>query len=167
MPRSGMRRRRARDCWGNDVLLAHSGAEHVHTLSLLSPHARGDEFFQAHRVALARGLARLDASKAAGLDEPLPPRRKLPAALHGLARVPAYRFVLDVHHLVMSIEELDAVSVRIAQVDEERVAGAMAARPELDIGGKAHLGGQIADVEEVIGFRDRERGVMEPRPCPG
>ena len=67
----------------------------------------------------------------------------------------------------MGVEELDAVSVRIAHVDEERVAGAMAARTELDIGGKAHLGGQIADVEEVIGFRDRERGVMEPRPCPG
>src|SRR5262249_23813117 len=46
-------------------------------------------------------------------------------------------------------------------------AGTMAARPEFDIGGKAHLGGEIADVEEVIGFRDRERGVMEPRPRPG
>src|SRR5258708_28320724 len=132
-----------------------------------SPHAGGNELLETHRVALARGLARLNAREAARLDEPLPPRRKLPAALHGLARVPAHRFVLDVHHLVMGIEQLDAVSVRIAQVDEERVAGAMATRPELDIGGKAHFGGEIADIEKVIGFRDRERGVMEPRPCPG
>src|SRR5262249_25394917 len=47
------------------------------------------------------------------------------------------------------------------------VPGTMAAGPELDIGGKAHLGGEIADIEEMIGFRDRERGVMEPRPYPG
>src|SRR5262249_40194342 len=136
MPKSGTRRRRARGCWRNDVLWAHSGARHVHTRSLLSPHARGDEFFQAHRVALARGLARLDACKTARLDEPLPPRRKLPAALHGMARVPAHRLVLDVHHLVMGIEELDAVAVRIAHVDEERVARAMAAGPGLGVGGE-------------------------------
>src|SRR6266436_2079224 len=131
------------------------------------PHAGGDELLETHRVAFARGLARLDARKAARLDEPLPPGRQLPAALHGVARVPAHRLVLDVHHLVMGVEQLDAVTVRIAHIDEERVAWAMAARSELDIGGKAHLGGEIADVEEVIGFRDRERGVMEPRPCPG
>src|SRR5262249_49636928 len=116
---------------------------------MCSPHAGGDEFFQAHRVAFARGLTRLDACKPARLDEPLLPRRKLPAALHGVARVPAHRFVLDVHHLIVSVEELDAVSVRIAQVDEERVAWTMAAGPELDIGGKAHLGGEIADIKEV------------------
>src|SRR5262249_39124909 len=99
--------------------------------------------------------------------KPLPPRRQLPAALHGVARVPAHPFVLHVPPLVMGVEQFDAVTVRIAHIDEERVAGTMAAGPEFDIGGKAHLGGEIADVEEVIGFRDRERGVMEPRPCPG
>src|SRR5215468_12320560 len=95
-----------------------------------SPHASGDELLETHRVAFARGLARLDPRKAARLDEPLPPRRQLPAALHGLARVPAHRLVLDVHHLVMGIEQLDAMTIGIAHIDEERVAGPVPAGPE-------------------------------------
>src|SRR5262249_18959332 len=100
---------------------------------MCSPHAGGDELLETHRIAFARGLARLDARKAARLDEPLPPGRQLPAALHGVARVPAHRLVLDVHHLVMGIEQLDAVTVGVAHVDEERVAGTMAARPEFHL----------------------------------
>jgi hypothetical protein len=58
------------------------------------------------------------------------------------------------------------VPVRIAHIDEEGVARTVAARTEFDVGGKAHLGGKVADLEEVIGFRDRERRVMEARPLP-
>src|SRR5439155_23394218 len=132
-----------------------------------SSYTGAEKLFQTHRLAFARGLARRNPCKTARLDEPLPPCGKLPAALYGVARVPAHRLVLDVHDLVVGIEQLDAVSVRIAHVDEERMAGTMAARAELDVGGKAHLAGKIADIKEVIGFRDRERRVMEPRPVPG
>src|SRR2546427_12456538 len=102
-----------------------------------SPHSSRDKFLQTQRIAFLRRRARLDLGKSARLDEPLLPRRKLPASLHGKARIPAHRRVLDVHHLIMRIEQFDAVAVRIAQIDEQRVARAMSAGPELDVGGKA------------------------------
>ena len=66
----------------------------------------------------------------------------------------------------MRVEELDAVPIGIAHIDEECVAGTMAAGAEFHVGGKAHFGGKVADLEEMIGLRDRERRVMEPRPIP-
>src|SRR5262245_19196542 len=133
----------------------------------LSPHPGGEELFETHRLALARGFARFDPSETARLDEPSPSRRKLPSAFHRLARIPTHRLVLDIHHLVVGIEQLDAVSVGIAQVHEERVTGSMAARPEFDIGGKTHLGREVADIEEMIGLRNSKRGVVQPRPVAG
>src|SRR5215510_12744238 len=61
----------------------------------LSPHPGGEELFETHRLALARGFARFDPSETARLDEPLPSRRKLPSAFHRLARIPTHRLVLD------------------------------------------------------------------------
>src|SRR6516225_9148083 len=72
-----------------------------------SAHSFGDELLEAERIALARGLARLDARKAAGLDEPLAPGRQLPSPLHGDARIPPHRLVLDIHDLVVRVEQLD------------------------------------------------------------
>src|SRR5262249_57748015 len=91
------------------------------SVPLPSSHAGGDELLETHRLAFARGCARLDAGKAARLDEPLPPRRQLPAALHRVARVPAHRLLLHVHHPVMRIVKLDAVPLRIVHITAERV----------------------------------------------
>src|SRR5207244_12877688 len=157
MPKSGTRRRRARDCWGSDVLLervpiawnhyplvlAKAGTqitnrEQVTLDSRLRgnerkrcidsngicfsaakrvplPHARGDEFFQAHRVALALGLARLDACKAARLHAPLQRRRTLPAPPHRRAPRPAHQVALQLLLLPGGIQYLDAVLVRISE----------------------------------------------------
>jgi hypothetical protein len=128
------------------------------------PHPRCDETLQAQRFAFAGWLARLYSGKAAGFDEPLLAGRKLPPPLHGQARIPAHRLVLDVHDLVMGVEQLDAMPVGIAHVDEERVPRTVPAGTKLDVRGKTHLRGEIADIEEVIGFRDGERGMMQPRP---
>ncbi len=73
----------------------------------------------------------------------------------------------QVHHLVVGVEQLDAMVVGIAHIDEQRMARAVAAGPVFDVDGIAHLGREIADVEEVIGFRDAEGGVMQPRPGAG
>src|SRR5262245_27875044 len=54
------------------------GATSLRMNALASPHAGGDEFLETHRIAFARGFARLHPRKAARLDEPLPARRKLP-----------------------------------------------------------------------------------------
>ncbi len=64
----------------------------------------------------------------------------------------------------MGVEQLDAVAVGIAQVDEQRVPGSVPAGTEFDVVGKAHGGGEIADVEEQVGFRNGEGGMMQPRP---
>ena len=42
----------------------------------------------------------------------------------------------------------------------------MAAGTEFHVGGEAHFRGKVADLEEMIGLRDRKRRVMEPRPIP-
>ena len=114
-----------------------------------------------------RRLARLDAGEAAGFGEPHRPRRQLPAALAGDGSVPAHRLVLDVHALIMRVEQLDAVAVGIAHIDEQRQPRPMPPRTELDVFGKTQIRGEIADIEEVIRFPDAERGVMQPRPGAG
>jgi hypothetical protein len=67
----------------------------------------------------------------------------------------------------VGIEQPDAVTVGISQIDEQHVAGAVAAGPAFDIGREAHIGGEIAHIEEVIGSGQTERGVMQPRPDAG
>src|SRR5580704_18400017 len=81
---------------------------------------RRDVSLERHRIALMRRLARLDAGEAAGFGEPHGARRQLPAPLAGDGGVPAHRLVLDVHALVMRIEQLDAMAVGIAHIDEQR-----------------------------------------------
>src|SRR5579863_7584067 len=122
---------------------------------------------QRHWIAFTRRLARLNAGKAARLDEPLRPRRQLPAPLAGKRRVPAHRLVLDVDALIMGVEQFDAMAVRIAHIDEQRVTRSVPARAKFDVLGKAHSGGKIADIKEQIGFRNAERGMMQPRPGAG
>src|SRR5580692_5490235 len=104
---------------------------------------RRDVLLQRHRSATAGRLLRLDADERARLIEPHGASRQLPATLAGDRRVPAYRLVLDIHALIVCIEQLDAMAVGVAHVNEKRETGAMPARAVLDIVGKAHLGSQI------------------------
>src|SRR5215467_16134434 len=53
--------------------------------------------------------------------------------------------------------------VGIAHVNEQRMTGAVAARPVLDVFGKSHVESEIADIEEVIRLRDAKRRVVQPR----
>src|SRR5689334_12947092 len=51
-------------------------------------------------------------------------RHRPPAAGIAAGRaLPAERFILDVHRLIVVVEELDAMAVRIAQIEEARIAG--------------------------------------------
>jgi hypothetical protein len=61
-------------------------------------------------------------------------------------------------------EQLDAMAVGIAQIDEARIARAeMTARSPFDARSEAVPPEQVADVHEVIDFRDREGGVVQAR----
>ena len=48
----------------------------------------------------------------------------------------------------MGVEQLDAMAVGIAQIDEQRVARTVAAGAVLDIVGEAQVGREVAGVEE-------------------
>src|SRR4051812_40995773 len=67
----------------------------------------------------------------------------------------------------MRVEKLDPVPVRVAHVDKKRMPRTMPAGTKLDVGGKAHLRREIANIKELIGLRDAERGVMQARPASG
>src|SRR5215467_1244973 len=114
-----------------------------------------------------RQLAWQHAAEAARFVEPHGARGQLPTALAGEGSVPTYRFVVDVHCLVVGVEQLNAMPVGIAHVDEQRVTGAVAARSVLNVLSKSHVESEIADIEEVIRLRDAKRRVVQPRPGAG
>src|SRR5262245_857932 len=94
---------------------------------------------------------------------PLAARRPAPGTVARVGRVPAHRLVLDVHHLVVRIEQLDAVPVGIAEVDEQRVPRTVPARTVLEIATEAERAGDVAGLKEAMRFGDRERDVVEAR----
>jgi hypothetical protein len=56
---------------------------------------------------------------------------------------------------------------KLVQLDRLVTQRGMAAGPVFDVGGEAHVVGEIAHVEELVGFRQAERGVVQPRPGAG
>src|SRR5215472_18020090 len=102
------------------------------------------EFLQRERVRLLRRIARRDTGELRRLEMPRAARRQAPGAVAGVGGVPAHRLVLDVHHLIVGVEELDAVPVGIAEIDEQRMAGAVPAGPMLEIAPEAERARDIA-----------------------
>src|SRR5262249_61655824 len=97
------------------------------SVPLPSSHAGGDELLETHRLAFARGCARLDAGKAARLDEPLLARRELPAAPQRMAPVPTHRLRLDIQHQGNLLEQTHDVAPPDTARSRER-AGARVPR---------------------------------------
>src|SRR5690349_24331696 len=90
-------------------------------------------------------------------------RRQPPGAVARVGGVPAHRLVLDVHHLVMGVEQLDPMAVWIAEVDEQRMAGTVPARAVLEVLAETERARDVAGLKEAMRLRDRERHMMEAR----
>src|SRR6478672_3017511 len=65
----------------------------------------------------------------------------------------------------MRVEQLDAMPVRIAEIDERRVTRAMPPRPALDRSAKAELARDIAGLQQVMVLLREECRVMQLRTC--
>src|SRR5262249_46263735 len=103
--------------------------------------------FERHRVGRARWIALYDLRKRRRLGEPLLLRRQAPRIdLGAVARVPSHWLDFDVHRLVVRVEQLDAVSVGIAEIDEERMPWPVPSRPALDAGAEAECASYVASV---------------------
>src|SRR5580700_5918356 len=98
---------------------------------------------------------------------PLALRRQAPAALPRVGGIPPHRLVLLVHHLIMGIEQFDAMAVGIAEVDEQRVARTVAAGTVLDALAEAEAAEHVAGEKQPRRFRNREGKMMQPRAGPG
>src|SRR5438309_321625 len=61
-----------------------------------------------------------------------------------IRRIPADRLVLDIHDLVVGVEQFDAMAVRVAHVDVHRVSRPMPPRTALDASAKAEFARDIA-----------------------
>src|SRR5664279_4803744 len=72
--------------------------------------------FERCWICRARGIARFDAGEAGGFLVPLLAQRQTPGSVAQVRDIPADRFDFDVHHLVMGSEQLQSVSVGIAEI---------------------------------------------------
>src|SRR5262245_2540324 len=126
---------------------------------ILSTRVDGDGW-----ALLYREWANVAAGERAALLLPADRGKRAPAADAEIGRLPADRLVLHVDGLVVVGEQLDAVAVGIAQIDEARVARTeMPARSPFDARAEAVPSQKIADVHEMVDFRDRERGMVQAR----
>src|SRR3981189_3972249 len=92
---------------------------------------------------------------------PLAARRQPPGAIARIGSVPAHRLVLDIHHLVMGVEQLDAMPVGIAEIGEQRMPGAVTAGTVLQIPAEAERARDVAGLENAMRLADREGPVGE------
>src|SRR3954452_1852580 len=95
----------------------------------------GEIFFERQRVRFHLRLAYGHACEWRGLLEPGFACRQAPGEGEmGVRRIPADRLVLDVHDLVVGIEQLDAMAIGIAHIDIHPVARSVPSRAALDGG---------------------------------
>src|SRR5207249_2748734 len=78
-------------------------------------------------------------------------------------RVPGNRLVLDVHDLVMGVEQLDAMAVRVAHIDVHRMPRPMPPRTALDAGPIAEFTRDVAGMQQVMDLRREEGKMMQAR----
>src|SRR3981081_770818 len=123
-------------------------------------------FLQREGIGHAGGIARRYASEARGLEMPLAARRQPPGAIARIGGVPAHRLVLDIHHLVMRVEQLDAMPVGLAEIDEQRMPRGASAGSVLQVSAEAERARDVAGLENAMRLSDREGHVVEARAGP-
>src|SRR5581483_10689634 len=80
---------------------------------------------------------------------------------------PADGHEVRIARVVVARIELDPVSVRVPQVDEERVRDTVPAGPALDRGGVARSGELVAGAQDGGRLGDGEADMVQPRPAAG
>ena len=77
--------------------------------------------------------------------------------------IPGDRLVLDIHDLVVGVEQFDAVAVGIAHIDVHRMPRSVPPRATFDAGAETEFAGEIAGLQQMVHLGREEREMVQAR----